>query len=192
VIRIVAGRFRGRQLKAPAGLETRPTGARVRKALFDILGPRLEGARVADLFAGTGALGFEALSRGAEHVDFHEHGRAALTVLQANVAMLGVADEVTIVAGPLPDSLKPGPPYDLILLDPPWRRGLELGVVTRLLALGRIHADSVVVIERDTRDTDVDAALGAAGLERIDQRPYGDTTLCLFQRRSAPTEPSAP
>lgn len=192
---MVAGRFRGRQLKSPPGLETRPTGARVRKALFDILGPSLEGALVADCFAGTGALGLEALSRGAARIEFHENSRPALGVIHTNIEMLGVASETRLVPGDLPDSLRAGPAYDLVLLDPPWRRGLEGAVIKRLLALKRISPTTIVVVERDTRDVAVEAALAAHGLEAFDRRLYGDTTLCLFRLLLAPprtTDTDAP
>ncbi|MEH3106571.1 MAG: 16S rRNA (guanine(966)-N(2))-methyltransferase RsmD [Sphingomonas fennica] len=122
-MRIVSGRWRGRPLKAPAGEATRPTSDRAREALFSMLASRIgsfEGLRVADLFAGTGALGLEALSRGAAHCTFVEPDRAALAALEANVAALDAA--ATIVARRA-ESYRGGP-FDLILLDPPYASGL--------------------------------------------------------------------
>lgn len=189
MIRIVAGRFRGRFLKSPAGLETRPTSARTRKALFDILGGRPDGARVADCFAGTGALGIEALSRGAERVDFYESGRTAAAALRENLAALGVTSVGTIITAPLPTGIRSGPAYDLVFMDPPWRQGLEASTVARLVEAGRLGPETLVVVERDVRDTAVDAALQALGLRLTDQRAYGDTALSMFELAAADPDP---
>lgn len=191
MIRVVAGRFRSRILKAPPGLTTRPTGARVRKALFDILQGELEGARVADCFAGTGALGIEALSRGAGHVDFFESEKHAAIAIRANIASLKIERESALFVGALPDVLRPGPAYDLVFLDPPWRKGFEAATVARLGAVGRLKPSVRVVIERDTRDTAVDPAIIALGLELADQRVYGDTTLCIFAVPAKTTDEGA-
>ncbi|MCC6625231.1 MAG: 16S rRNA (guanine(966)-N(2))-methyltransferase RsmD [Deltaproteobacteria bacterium] len=179
-MRITAGRFRGRALEAPRGMATRPTGARARTALFDTLAPRLEGARVADLFAGTGALGLEALSRGAAHVDFYESARPALDALRRNIATLGVADATTVVTGALPGAIRPGAPYDLILVDPPWRQGHERAVAERLVLTGRLGPESRLVIEADRRDPLDEAAWRGFGLVLVDRRSYGDTEMRFF------------
>jgi len=124
-MRIIAGEWRGRPLKAPAGAATRPTADRVRETLFSMLASRLgtfEGLRVADLFAGSGALGFEALSRGAAHVTFVEQDRAALDAIRANAAALKADDRAQILARSalrLPAS----EPFDLIFADPPYEEG---------------------------------------------------------------------
>ena len=124
-MRIIAGTFRGRRLRTAADREVRPTADRVREAWFSILGPRVPGTRVLDLFAGSGALGLEALSRGAAYATFVETGRAALSALRANVADLGVEDRVAIrrvnalrfAAGLGPDT------FDIAFADPPYRSG---------------------------------------------------------------------
>jgi 16S rRNA (guanine966-N2)-methyltransferase len=187
VIRLCAGTHGGRVLRAPPGLATRPTGARVRKALFDILGAEIVGARVADLFAGSGALGLEALSRGAATADLFESSRPALATLRANVDALGLAPRAAIIPGALPASLASGPPWDLVLLDPPWRQALEAPVLTRLLALGRLAPDARVLVEHDARDETPEAAARALGLAVTDARTYGDTGL-LFLALAAPTQ----
>ena len=126
-MRIIAGAWRGRPLVAPAGAETRPTADRTRETLFSMLTSRLgtfEGLRVADLFAGTGALGLEALSRGAAHATFIETDRAALAALKTNIAKLGAADRTDVLAR---NADAPGAavaPHDLLLLDPPYGKGL--------------------------------------------------------------------
>ena len=120
-MRIIAGEFRGRRLAAPAGLGTRPMLDRVREALFSTLADAVPGAAVLDLFAGTGSLGLEALSRGAACARFCERDRGALEALRANVASLGLGDRVEIVPG---DALRPEvwpeDPVDLVLIDPPY------------------------------------------------------------------------
>lgn len=121
-MRIIAGEFRGRRLQSAADRRVRPTTDRVREAWFAILGPAVPGATVLELFAGSGALGLEALSRGARHVDFVEIGRTTLGVLRANIAALGVADRVTVHRA---DALRFADrlaafTYDIALADPPY------------------------------------------------------------------------
>lgn len=122
-MRIIAGKWRGRVLKAPVGKATRPTSDRAREALFSMLQSRLgsfEGLKVCDLFAGTGALGLEALSRGAAHCTFVEQDRAALDALKANIAML---DADATIRAQSAENFKGGP-FDLVLIDPPYESGL--------------------------------------------------------------------
>src|SRR5215813_9049846 len=122
VIEIVAGEFRRRRLKTPAGDKTRPTSGRVREAWFNILQASIPGARVLDLFAGSGALGLEALSRGAVSAEFVERGRPALEALRANIAALGVGDRATVHRGDavrFVERLQPGQ-YDVAFADPPY------------------------------------------------------------------------
>ena len=122
-MRIIAGVWRGRPLVAPPGDATRPTSDRAREALFSMLASRLgsfEGLRVADLFAGTGALGLEAMSRGAAHCTFVEQDRAAIDALKANAVKLGAAATILQQAA----QRFVGGPFDLVLIDPPYRSGL--------------------------------------------------------------------
>ncbi len=160
-MRIVAGAWRGRSLAAPPGAATRPTADRVRQALFDMLlhapwGGRdlLEGAPVLDAFAGTGALGLEALSRGAAHASFLERDRAALAVLRANIDACRAGDRAAVFAA---DATKPPPgrPCRLIFFDPPYRQGL---VQAALPALGRAGwiAPAAVVVAETARDEEID------------------------------------
>lgn len=130
MIRIIAGELKGRRIRAPAGRRARPTADRVREAWFSILEPWLAGALVLDLFAGSGALGLEALSRGALHVDFVETSRASLRVLEANVASLAVEDRVTVHRA---DALRfaarlPEASYDVALADPPYDTDHAVGL----------------------------------------------------------------
>lgn len=125
-MRIIAGRWRGRTLRAPAGRETRPTADRVREAWMSALQFDLPDARVLDLFAGSGALGLEALSRGAAHVTFIEHAARPLAALRANIAALNAADACTVVRADVLTWLARfgAQPFDLALADPPYGDGL--------------------------------------------------------------------
>lgn len=181
-MRIVAGGFGGRRLVAPPGDVTRPTSDRVREALFSALGP-LDGLIVLDLFAGTGALGLEALSRGATRAVFVECDRRALTALRANVAALGppagaVAVHARDVARVLRDAVRRADAYDLVFVDPPYRLaaglGAELGpALAELLAPG-----GRIVTESDRRSPlDLTAVLPLRS-----ERRYGDTLIRVHTR----------
>lgn len=184
-MRIAAGKFRGRQLAAPRGRATRPTGARVREALFDILehglgtDPPIDGARVLDVFAGAGALGLEALSRGGDHVTFMERDRAACAAIEANVAALGVAGQVQIVRtdATAPRAARTGEAASLVFLDPPYGQGLDGAALTALAAQGWIAAGAMVAVEHDKDD----AVAIPPGFAECDRRAYGSTEI-LFLR----------
>jgi 16S rRNA (guanine966-N2)-methyltransferase len=178
-VRIVAGRFGGRRLAAPPGRTTRPTSDRVREALFSILGP-LDGAQVLDLYAGSGALGLEALSRGAERAVFVERDARTAAVLQANLATLGLeAGEADLrradALAALRDASERGETYSLVLCDPPYRLAAELGGPLTA-ALGQVLAgDARVVTESDRRDP------LHLDLTQIDERRYGDTLIRIHR-----------
>ena len=152
-MRIVAGAFKGRSLTAPSGTETRPTADRVRQALFDILlhapwagRSIIENATILDLFAGTGALGLEALSRGAARAMFVERSRPALAALNANIAACRCEDRCTVLnidAMAIPA----GPPAGIVFLDPPYARNLVPLALARLRTVGRLGPDSLIVAE---------------------------------------------
>jgi 16S rRNA (guanine966-N2)-methyltransferase len=156
-MRIVAGRFRGRMLKAPAGDTTRPTSDRVREAVFSsiasIAGAGLGAGVVLDAFAGSGALGLEALSRGCNHAVFAEQDRGALAVVRANVAALDVDAETTVVSGDVFTLAQrgslPRAPYSLLLLDPPYRLdpARVASLVRDLATNGQLEDGAVVVWE---------------------------------------------
>ena len=149
-MRIIAGNWRGRPLIAPKGTETRPTADRTREALFSMLVSRLgtlDGLRVLDLFAGSGALGLEALSRGAGHCTFVEQDSAALDALRTNIAKLGAAPQCDVRAQSV---MALGPaiaPYDLLLLDPPYRSGAGVVALERCLRLGWLASGALVTVE---------------------------------------------
>lgn len=175
-MRIVSGRFGGRRLKAPRGRHTRPTGERVREALFSMLGGQTF-ERVADVFAGTGGLGLEALSRGAVHVDFYEKDRAARTALTDNIAALGVTETAKVITTPVPRGIGAGPRYDLVLVDPPWGQNLAPLVVGKLVEMDRLTLGAILVIEEQRGKHPPLSDWTALGLSLDDERHYGDTAL---------------
>ena len=136
-MRIIAGAWRGRPLAAPAGLATRPTSDRAREGLFSMLASRLgsfEDLAVADLFAGTGALGLEALSRGAAHCTFVEKDRAAIDTLKRNIVALGAGERADVRSQAVEHAPPPPRPCDLILMDPPYGQGLAQPALDRAAA----------------------------------------------------------
>lgn len=182
-MRIIAGQWRGRTLAAPPGLDTRPTADRTREALFSMLSSRL-GAfaelRVADIFAGTGALGLEALSRGAAFATFVEQDRTALAALRTNVAALGATAEVvpTSVAALGPSRRA----HDLLLFDPPYRSGGAGALLERLTRLGWATASAWASIE-----TAREEQVSAAGWTLDGERVHGKAKLSLLRRDVAPS-----
>lgn len=176
MVRIVAGAAGGRRLRVPPGAGVRPTADRVKEALFSSLQPVLPGARVLDLYAGSGALGLEARSRGAARVTAVETDPAALRVLRHNVATVGLAG-VAVVAGDVRRVLAgapPGSPFDLALLDPPYRTGTaELTAVLAAL-VGHLAPGATVVLERDARAGRVP---WPPDLLPTGTRRYGDTAV---------------
>jgi 16S rRNA (guanine966-N2)-methyltransferase len=174
-VRVVAGRFGGRRLQAPPGQGTRPTSDRVREALFSTLGP-LDGARVLDLFAGSGALGIEALSRGAASALLVERDARAVAVIRANLDALGLDEPAAIVhAGPARTALRSasgrGDTYDLIFLDPPYRSAPGLGQELSAALEPLLSGGGRVVTESDRR-----APLELA-FPLTHERRYGDTLI---------------
>ncbi len=180
-MRIVAGRHRGRVLQAPSGPQTRPTADRVREALFNIIAhgaPSLAGERVLDAFAGSGALGFEALSRGAGHVTFMESDGAALAVIFANAKKLGVLDQVTVQRLDATKPPKAPTPCRLVLMDPPYKSGLARPALAALQAQGWLAADALVVVEVAAGEP---FASPVAGLAIADERTYGAARLVFLR-----------
>lgn len=184
--RIVAGRMRGRRLTVPPGARTRPTSDRVREALFNTLRSLadLDGARFADLYAGSGAVGLEALSRGAAHVLLVEsHAKTARTA-RANIDALGARPAVRLVTSTVSAALSAGTeePYDVVFADPPYDLPDERIVTLQhaLLDGGWLAPDAVVVIERSSRSGPLP---WVANLTELPARRYGETTL-WYGRRS--------
>jgi 16S rRNA (guanine966-N2)-methyltransferase len=179
-VRIVGGEARGRPLRAVPGRSTRPTSDRVRQSLFDTLGQRCDGLRVLDLFAGTGALGLEALSRGASVLTLVDEDKNACAVALRNAGSLGYGDRCRIVREDVFRALpRLAGPYDLVFSDPPYaaratQRILDLLAGTSILAEG-----GRAVLEKDRREPLPEVP---AGLRLVEERRYGDTVLLFVER----------
>ena len=184
-MRIIGGDFRGRKLasvgQGDAAAQLRPTADRVRESLFNVLGGTYGmpsgDSRVLDLFAGTGALGLEALSRGAAEVTFVENGRKALDLLNQNIALCRAEAKTLILRR---DARRIGPvtglAYDLVFMDPPYARGLGEQALAAALEGGWVAPGAVVIWEESAR------IVPPAGLRQCDARRYGDTTITIFER----------
>ena len=175
-MRVIAGTYGGRALKAPKGENTRPTSDRVREALFSILGARTEGARVLDLFAGSGALGLEALSRGARSVTFVDDARPAIQAIRSNLQTLQAAAQVrqTEALRFLNAASNGGAQYDLVFLDPPYRHAERLARPLSEALPAVLAPGAVAVAESDRR------APLALDLPLHDERRYGDTLIRIY------------
>ena len=182
-MRVIAGQLRGRVISAPPGDATRPTGARVREALFSILGD-VSGVRVLDLYAGSGALGIEALSRGASAAVFVEAARPALTCLRENLTKLGLDDVATTLPLRVENAtvqLGRHGPFELVLCDPPWRDVKAARAQLEALAkAGLFAAGARVVLEHAAKDPQP-APEATSGLLVCDERRWGDTAVTLFE-----------
>lgn len=188
-MRIVSGQFRGRALVAPAGRATRPTSDRARQAVFNVLehaawsGP-MAGLRVIDLFAGSGALGFEAVSRGAAFCLFVETDEAARGAIRDNVETLGLFGRTRVHRRDATDlGVRPGSAgeaFDLAFLDPPYGQGLGERALARLAEGGWLKPGATVVFERGADEPEIETP----GYERLDARDYGAARV-LFLRREA-------
>jgi 16S rRNA (guanine(966)-N(2))-methyltransferase RsmD len=193
-MRVTGGEIVGRRLKAPAR-GVRPTADRVRESVFMILTSRLPGARVLDLYAGSGALGIEALSRGAMHCLFVEEWPEAARVLQANLETLALADRATVAIAPVERWLARAAsghrPFDLVLVDPPYDAPGIGDVLGAIAKQGLIAPGGVLVWEHDRR-----APPPPAGFNAIDERRYGDTVVTFLAPDSGvtrdPALPAAP
>ncbi len=186
-MRIVGGKFKGHSLAPPRGSATRPTSDRVRESVFNILthgiaGLALEGARVMDLFAGTGAMGLEAMSRGARFCQFVDESAEARGVIRRNADALGVIGQVKIwrrdatALGPC----APQPGFDLIFADPPYGKGLGEKALSALVSGAWLNPNAIVVLE----ETGKVALGGTPGLILIDERDYGDTVIRFYRQES--------
>jgi len=178
-MRILAGEARGRPLRTPAGRATRPTSARMREALFARCQGQLPGARVLDLFAGTGSLGLEALSRGAAHATFVEVAEPASRLLNDNVRQLGFAAQSRVLRLPVARALHrlAGDRFDLVVLDPPYGQG-EIGpALQQLSLLGLLAPGATVMAVHGARE---EAPPPPTGLFLVDTRRFGDSAVTRY------------
>ncbi len=182
-MRIISGSAKGRRLATPSDRRIRPTADRVKESLFNILAVQLgswSDLRVLDLFAGTGNLGIEALSRGAAEALFIDANREAALLVKKNLEIAGLADRGRVlqkeVLGAL-KSLKPTEPFGIVFIDPPYQQGLSGKVLEFLAASALIDEDSLIVAETAAKE-DIPSRVG--GLQKFDRRVYGDTVIHFF------------
>jgi 16S rRNA (guanine(966)-N(2))-methyltransferase RsmD len=181
-MRIIAGTYRSRVLSAPSGMATRPTSDRLRETLFNVLAPRIEGAAFLDLYAGSGAVGLEALSRGARSATFVERAQPALKALQANLAALGIASGFRIHAGTVASFLRAGrgDAFDVVFLDPPYDAVAEYAAALGFLdgaAASLLTADAVVIAEHRRKER-LEDRYGALVRTRLLEQ--GDAALSFY------------
>jgi len=192
-MRIVAGKHRGRRIAAPPGDAVRPTSERAREALFNILAHGrfapahvFEDARVLDVFAGTGAFGLEALSRGARFATFIEKDRAAREALAANIKTLGESGRTRLLAVDATRPPRADGPYNLVFLDPPYRSGLAAPALEALARTGWLSPEALVIVELPAK-SDLEPP---AGFETLEERRYGAGRLVFVRAREL--KPGAP
>lgn len=189
-MRIIAGKFRGRVIKAPKGQATRPTTDRVRESIMNMVASArngFEGAVVLDAFAGSGALGFEALSRGAQSVVFYECGKEALHILHENIKTLGIGSSAAYICHAnifeklrIPASL----PFDLIFLDPPYlyKPSEVLNLITYMHRRGEITDNALIAYEHHVASVSlVDETVQMCGMVCLRRKKYGDTTVDILR-----------
>jgi len=177
-VRIIAGNFRGTRLHAPSGIDIRPTADRLRESIFNIIGPRIQGKRVLDLFAGTGAMGIEALSRGANHAVFIDNHPQSLNLIRRNIAKVKISERATVIAWDIAKNLqclRDHAASDIIFMDPPYRQGLIQKTLNGLQTVeAAVH---LIVVEHDAKELLDDLPTGFL-LE--DQRRYGKTLVSFL------------
>lgn len=177
-MRVIAGKYKGRKLRAPENYEIRPTSDKVKEALFSILTGDVYGAEVLDLFSGTGALGIEALSRGAAGCTFVDSSRAAVSLIRENLENCHAEEETRLRTGDVCKVLESlEGPFDIILADPPYNRGFPEKILTLIDENGLLAEDGVLVIEHSRRE-DLPEKTGA--LFREKKRRYGICELSVY------------
>ena len=194
-MRIIAGNYRSRPITAPRGNHTRPTSDRLRETLFNVIAFHVPGARFADLYAGSGAVGLEAISRGASYVFFSENDATATASIRQNLRSLRIASGFTIEPGGTPTLLKrvaaTGQPLHIVFLDPPYEEAEEYS--RTLLALGNgvgsLLSEDALVIAEHARKQPLSARYGS--LQRTRTLPQGDAALSFFSMLRAPAEEPA-
>jgi 16S rRNA (guanine(966)-N(2))-methyltransferase RsmD len=182
-MRVIAGRLRGLVIRVPKAGSVRPTYDRVRESMFSILDPLLADAAVLDLFAGSGSLGIESLSRGASAATFVEKDASVLSVARGNVERLGVGAQSRFVHGDalaLLGSGLPGGPFDVIFVDPPYSSGLAERSLELLGRSGAPSGSAVVVVEHDRSD---ELPVETGRLVRFRTRRYGSTAVDFYEAR---------
>ncbi|MCL6558668.1 MAG: 16S rRNA (guanine(966)-N(2))-methyltransferase RsmD [Firmicutes bacterium] len=189
MLRVIAGTAKKRQLKVPKGLDVRPTSDRVKEALFNILGSFIPGCRFLDLFAGTGNVGIEALSRGAGSAVFVEINRRNIRIIKENLAATGLESKARLLNLDACDALsllgREGQTFDIVFLDPPYLKNFEYDILAGIAGYSLLEPGGKVIIESSKKDR---LPLEIEGLKVIRQERYGDTMLSFYNNEPAARE----
>jgi len=191
-MRVISGSAKGRQLKMPKGGKTRPAMDRVKSSLFSILAARIPDCRFLDLFAGSGSLGIEALSRGAAFAAFVDMSNDCITAIRENLEMTRLADRGKTFRMDCLSFLRGRPlePFDIVCIDPPYLKGLLEPILNELPVCPLFHERTIFIIERQKKD---DLGLDKKpALEQTDERLFGDTVLTFFRLKKTASEAAAP
>jgi len=192
-LRVIGGKAKGRRLRTPStgsakysGQKIRPTADRAREALFSIIGLEVKGATVLDLYAGTGALGLEALSRFAQRAVFVDNSQQAVQLINKNVALCGFYDRAHVFKRDISKGLYflakqlPGITFSIVFIDPPYRKGLSADILQELAASDFLAPEAFVVVEEDAR---TELQVQVAELRLVDQRCYGETGFWFYRQK---------
>ncbi|MEW6211484.1 MAG: 16S rRNA (guanine(966)-N(2))-methyltransferase RsmD [Acidobacteriota bacterium] len=189
MLRVIAGKYKGRRLRAPSGLDVRPTSDQLRETLFNIISSRIEGSLFLDICAGSGAVGIEALSRGAESATFIEVGRRACFALEENLRSLGISDQAEIInrdaAAALKKLASTNRQFDLVFFDPPYASPLYSKVMAMLASLDLIAPDGIAVVEHRAKSAIEDCG----ELIAYRQVKQGESALTFFRRSDQSQSP---
>lgn len=191
-MRIIGGKARGRRLQSPSikkttknsGQHIRPTADRAREALFNIIGRKVENAVVLDLYAGTGALGLEALSRSADQAVFIDNSPQAVNIINKNIELCGFSERALVIKRDLTKGLAfltkqlPGIHFSIVFIDPPYRKGLSTEMLQEVAGSNLLSSEAIVVIEEDAA---IELPLQVNDLTLIDRRHYGETGFWLYR-----------
>lgn len=179
-VRIIAGQARGRKLKAPKGMDTRPTSGRVKEAIFNVLSPQIATSKVLDVFAGTGAMGIEALSRGAEKAVFIEKRRDAWLTVKENLQATGLGAYAEVYKGDFSVVLpRLDDKFDIIFIDPPYNQGFVQPAIALIATKRLLSPMGVIVLETDAKHKEI---IEAEGLKLVKESVYGDTAVLYYEQ----------
>lgn len=179
-MRVISGTARGMKLQSPKGLNTRPTTDRVKESMFNIISFRIRESRVLDIFAGSGALGIEALSRGADSCTFVDSSRESIVIINENLKKARLDDRAYVISTKVESALSrlADEGFDMIFMDPPYCKGFIEPVLSSIVEKGILGADGIVVVEHDSSDK---TPQNIKGLVRSDERIYGGTTISFYE-----------
>lgn len=184
-MRVIAGEFKGRKLTGLNGKQIRPTSDRIREALFNILAQKIDNAVVLDLFAGTGALGIEALSRGAAKSYFIDKSMESVQIINKNIELLGIKERVEVLKNDAYTILSSRDfflkqKFDLIFVDPPYNRGFIPGIFENIDLFSIMNDESTIIVEHSLKENNLEKV---SGIDLYDKRTYGKTLISFFRKK---------